>query len=217
MSRTARLVVPGYAHHVTQRGGRRQQTFFSDRDYRMYIDLLAKSLQSADCDIWAYCLMPNHVHLVVVPHDEDSLCRLLRGVHREYARRINKRNGWQGHLWQERFRSFVMQEAHAIAAVRYVELNPVRAGLCPRAQDWPWSSVHAHLAGRDDRLVSVAGMRAQVDDWAGFLDDGDQPADVELLRCHAVSGLPVGSVEFVDQLENDTGQSLRPRPRGPRR
>ena len=140
MPRRARLVVPGYPHHVTQRGNRRQQVFYSEDDYLAYLDLLRVLTDDAGANIWAYCLMPNHVHLIVVPQRSDSLAALFGLAHRRYARRINEAREWKGHLWQERFHSVVMDEAHLLAAVRYVELNPVRAGLCSRPEDWPSTS-----------------------------------------------------------------------------
>ena len=106
----ARFVAPGYPHHVTQRGNRRQKTFFSDEDYRYYIELLAEYSKAYWTEIWAYCLMPNHVHLVMVPSEEDGLRATLGEVHRRYTRYVNFRKGWRGHLWQERFHSFVMDE-----------------------------------------------------------------------------------------------------------
>lgn len=133
MARMARLVVPGYPHHVTQRGNRRQKTFFSIDDYASYIKLLAAAKSKAGVEVWAYCLMPNHVHLVVVPKTESSLAALFSDAHRRYTRRINAREGWKGHLWQERFHSSVMDENYLLSTVRYVELNPVRARLCDQA------------------------------------------------------------------------------------
>ena len=124
MARMPRLVVPGYPHHVTQRGNRRMKTFFGDRDYQYYLELLSDTKEEAGIEVWAYCLMPNHVHFVVVPRLEDSLSRLFRSVHRHYSRAINFRENWKGHLWQERFHSFVMDERYLLATVRYVELNP---------------------------------------------------------------------------------------------
>ena len=164
MARFRRLVVPGYPHHITQRGVRRQTTFFDELDYKRYVRIANSLLSTASLEIWAYCLMPNHVHLIVIPHRPDSLSRLLCETHARYARRINLEHGWQGHLWQERFHSFVMDDEHLFAAVRYVELNPVRAGLCEQPDEWPWSSVHFHLHERADQLIANAGMRAHVDD-----------------------------------------------------
>ena len=140
MARMPRLVVPGYPHHVTQRGNRRMKTFFCDDDYLYYIDLLREHKEEAKVDIWAYCLMPNHTHIVVVPEQEDSLAGLFSLVHRHYSRYINFREKWTGHLWQERFHSFVMGEQYLMATVRCVELNPLRARLCTHLFEWPWSS-----------------------------------------------------------------------------
>src|SRR4030065_1065208 len=155
MARLARVVVPGVWHHVTQRGNRRQQTFFNDEDYQAYLELLGEWCGQCGVEVWAYCLMPNHVHLIVVPDSEDGLHRALGEAHRRYTRRINLREGWRGHLWQGRFASFAMDQRHLLRAARYVELNPVRAKLCRAAWRWRWSSAAAHVAGRDDGLVRV--------------------------------------------------------------
>ena len=158
MARMARLVVPGHPHHVTQRGVRRMKTFLRDADYETYLALLTTWCGEAGTKIWAWCLMPNHVHLILVPRDEDGLRSALAQTHRRYTRKINAREGWQGHLWQERFHSFPMDEAHLLAAVRYVELNPVRAGLVKRPEQWRWSSAKAHRQGREDGVTALAPM-----------------------------------------------------------
>ena len=147
MARLARLVIPGLPHHITQRGNRRQQTFFCDEDYAAYVELMADWCKERGVEIWAYCLMPNHVHLIAVPKSEDGLRRAIGKAHRRYTRRINFREKWRGCLWQGRFASFVMDEPYLLAATRYVELNPVRAGLTTDAADWPWSSAKAQPVG----------------------------------------------------------------------
>ena len=149
----ARVVVPGIPHHVTQRGNRRQDTFFRDADYREYLYHMAEWCNRCGVEVWAYCLMRNHVHLIVVPESEDGLRRAIGEAHRRYTRYVNFREGWKGHLWQGRFASFPMDEEWLIAAARYVELNPVRAGLVRRAGEYRWSSALAHLSGEDDILV----------------------------------------------------------------
>ncbi|MDQ0473505.1 transposase [Labrys wisconsinensis] len=159
MARIARLVVPGLAHHVTQRGNRRERGFFTEDDYRAYLDLLKAYLPKSGTRLLAWCLMPNHVHLLAVPDGPDGLRALLGEVHRRYTAGINARNGWTGHLWQGRFGSVVMEEYHFVHAVRYVCLNPVRAKLAPRAEDWPWASTRAHLSGHDDGLTDLAPVR----------------------------------------------------------
>ena len=210
MPRIPRLVVPDYPHHVTQRGNRRQKTFFHTRDYEAYLEFIAAALPKAECEVWAYCLMPNHVHFVIVPHHENSLALLFKEAHRRYTRRINFRESWRGHLWQERFHSFVMDETHLNATVRYVELNPVAAGLCEQPQDWRWSSVHAHLDGIDDELVSVRPMLEKFPNWADYLGGFQSTEMLRKVRKHTRTGRPLGSVNFIETLESLTGRSLKP-------
>ena len=215
MSRIARVVVPGYPHHITQRGNRRQQTFFSDGDYRAYIRFLAKEKERAEAEIWAYCLMPNHTHVVVVPKRPDSLAALFKEAHRKYTRRINSRMRWNGHLWQERFHSFPMDELHTFNAVRYAELNPVRARICETAEEWPWSSVHAHMRKEDDLLVRVEPMLQRVENWDAYLNEDIPESVLKRIRQHGRTGRPVGSEDFIRTLERKTGRSLRKRKPGP--
>lgn len=124
MARIARIVVPGMPHHITQRGNRPQETFFKEDDYREYISLMSASCHLHGVEIWAYCLMSNHVHLIAVPKQDESLRSAIGEAHRRYTRSINFRQNWSGHLWQERFASFPMNESYLLAAARYVELNP---------------------------------------------------------------------------------------------
>jgi putative transposase len=214
MVRLARLVVPGLPHHVTQRGNRRQQTFFCDEDYAAYVELMADWCKERGVQIWAYCLMPNHVHLIAVPSSEDGLGRAIGEAHCRYTRRINFREKWRGYLWQGRFASYVMDEPYLLAAARYVELNPVRAGLTLDAADWPWSSAKAHLSGRDDRLVRVAPMLAMIADWRGLLNSAIREEELRDLREHGHTGRPLGNAMFVDRLERVVGRILRPRKAG---
>jgi putative transposase len=216
MVRLARVVAPGLPHHVTQRGNRRQQTFFCDADYRNYLALMAEWCGRRGVEIWAYCLMPNHVHLIATPETADGLRRAIGEAHRRYTLQINRREDWIGHLWQGRFVSFPMDEAYLLTAARYVELNPVRAGLARRAQDYPWSSAAAHLAGQDDRRVKTGPLLALVDDWAEFLEDGLEASAAEALRRHERSGRPLGGESFLAALERRLGRTLAPQRRGPK-
>ncbi len=220
MARLARVIAPGLPHHVTQRGNRRQPTFFSDDDYRAYRALMAEWCGRLGVAIWAYCLMPNHVHLVAVPESADGLRRALGEAHRRYSRRVNFREGWRGHLWQGRFASFPLDPDYLLAAARYVEMNPVRADLVATPQAWAWSSAAAHLAGRDDALVRVSPLIVIVGDWRTFLAGGlgpnDQEADHEALRAHERTGRPLGSDAFVAGLEARLGRVLRRRKPGPK-
>ncbi len=217
MSRLPRLVIPGIPYHVTQRGNRRAQTFFEDADYALYRDLLAQSAHKAGAQVWCYCLMPNHVHIIVVPSDEDGLRRTFADTHRRYTGYINARNRWTGHLWQGRFGAVAMDEAHLAAAVRYVSLNPVRARLVARPQDWRWSSVAAHLAQHDDPLVTVAPAIERYGDFAEFLGDpAAQDAAWRGLRMSETSGRPLGSAAWLEAMEAKTGRTLQPQKRGPK-
>ena len=215
MARLARLVLPGIPHHVTQRGNRREPTFFGDDDYRLYKTLLADAAAKAKAEVWAYCLMPNHVHIILTPSDPDGLRRTLADLHRRYTAHINARNRWTGHLWQGRFGSVAMDEAHLFTAARYVALNPVRARLVARAEDWPWSSARAHLAGRDDGVVKVAPLLGQIDDFAAFLSETfDEDAAYAALRRSETIGRPIGSADWIERLERDHDRTLAPRKRG---
>ena len=216
MARIARIVAPGFPHHVTQRGSRRQQTFFTQSDYRYYIDLLKESKIKSEVSVWAYCLMPNHVHLIVVPRTNDGLARFLGPVHRKYALAINHRMEWQGHLWQERFHSFVMDERHLLAVVRYVELNPVRARLCHEARDWRWSSARAHLSERDDGLVDVDPMIERVGDWKKYIEQPNCEDSFDTIRQHILGGRPLGDDKFLRKMELVTNRRLRKLKPGPK-
>ena len=136
MARIARFVVPGLPHHVTQRGNRRETVFFGDADYELYRDLLSQQTRKHAVEVWSYCLMPNHVHLILTPSTPEGLGRALGETHRRYSAVINARLRATGHLFQSRFGSVVMDEEHLMAAARYGTLNPVRARLTARAQDW---------------------------------------------------------------------------------
>jgi len=216
MARIARVVAPGYPHHITQRGNRRQPTFFCDEDYLAYLDLIAEWCHKFRVEIWAWCLMPNHVHLIAVPQTEEGLARAIGEAHRRYTRRINFRENWRGHLWQERFASFPMDETHLLAAARYVEINPVAAGLVENPEDYRWSSARAHLEKKDDNLVRVQPLLAMVNDWRSFLAPCSTE-DITLIQQHERTGRPLGAATFVDELERTMGRSLRPRKPGPKK
>src|SRR5579862_9681217 len=216
MARLARVVIAGLPHHVTQRGNRRQQVFFGPEDYEAYRDLLAEGCRRAGVSVWAYCLMPNHVHLILTPREEDGLRAALGEAHRRYTRLVNFREGWRGYLWQGRFASCPMDEAHLLAAARYVELNPVRARLMKRARDWRWSSARAHLAGEDDELVRVRPLLDLAPDWSGFLAGGLDDADREAIRAGERTGRPLGSARFVARLEKRLDRVLARQKPGPK-
>ena len=216
MARIARVIAPGFPHHITQRGNRRMPTFFRNEDYEAYIALLAKWCRTCRVEVWAYCLMPNHVHLIAVPETPEGLRQAIGEAHRRYTRMINSRSGWSGHLWQGRFASFVMDESYLLAATRYVELNPVRAGLTADPFAWRWSSAAAHLAGQDDSLVKVAPLLEMIGDWKQFLREFPANDMMNDLRKHERTGRPLGRESFLQRLENALSRVLRKQKPGPK-
>ncbi len=216
MARLARIVVPQYPHHVTQRGNRRQETFFCDDDYREYIRLMSQWCRENSVEIWGYCLMPNHVHLIAVPKDKTGLAKAIGEAHRRYTRYINFREGWRGYLWQGRFSSYVMDQKYLIAAARYVELNPVKAGLVQHPGDHKWSSARAHLTGTDDDLAKTQPLLEIINNWERFLASGMSKKDeTEILR-HCRTGRPLGGRSFIETIENLLGRRVRPQKPGPK-
>lgn len=215
MARIARIIVPDIPHHVTQRGNRRQPTFFADDDYREYLSLMAQWCGKYQVEIWAWCLMPNHVHLIAVPKSEDGLARAIGEAHRRYTRMVNGREGWRGHLWQERFASFPMDEQHLLTAARYIEMNPVAAGLVENPGEYPWSSARAHLTGKADGLTIIKPLLSRVADWREFLNLSNNE-ELATLKKHEKTGRPLGKDTFIAGLEKRLQRVLRPQTRGPK-
>ena len=216
MTRISRVVIPELPHHITQRGNRRQQTFFSDEDYQYYLDLLAEWSHHFEVNIWAYCLMPNHTHIIAVPKFADGLVKVMEQVHSRYTRYMNFQKGWKGHLWQARYASFPMDGSYLMNCARYVELNPVRAKLCNSPQDWIWSSALSHIEAESDGICDPAPLLEHVDCWLSFLEDGLIDEEINELQKRENSNRPLGSEDFVKRLEALTGRELLPKKRGPK-
>lgn len=215
MARMSRIVVPGTPHHVTQRGNRRQRTFFGDADFVRYLQLAAEWCAKAEVECWGYCLMPNHVHLILTPRTQGGLRAALSPRHWRYTYEVNKREGWTGYLWRGRFASYPMDVDYFVQASRYVGLSPVRAGLVARAEDWPWSSVRAHLSGRDDALVRTEPLRRQLlQNMPRFFETDVTEEGRRKLRCAAATGRPLGGAEWLKALEKSTGRDLAEPKRG---
>lgn len=174
---------------------------------------LPENAAKAGVEVWGWVLMPNHVHLILVPSDPDGLRRCLAPVHRRYAGTIHAREKRSGHFWQGRFGCVAMDEAHLGAALRYVALNPVRARLVKRAEDWRWSSLHAYL-GHDDGLTRTQPVLSRYPDFAAMIAQGeDEAASLSLRRAETI-GRPVGDAAFLETLEALSGRSLAPGKRG---
>lgn len=217
MPRIARIVAPGEPHHIVQRGNRRLPTFFSQADYRLYLELVREWCDKHSVTIWCYCLMTNHVHMIAVPETGNALRLAFGEAHRRYSLHINQREGWTGHLWQGRFSSFVMDESYLLATARYIERNPVRAGMVADPADYAWSSARAHLTGKDDLLMKATPLLAMVPDWQRFIADSDVQADMDILRRHERTGRPLGDSSFFDKLQARIGVDLRPQKPGPKK
>ncbi len=217
MARLSRIVIPDVPHHVTQRGNRRQALFTEPGDTALYRDLLAERCRFNRVSCWAYCLMPNHVHLILTPSTPDGLSRAVGEAHRRFVGFVNARARQTGHVFQGRFGCVAMDEAHCLNAVRYLAFNPVRAGLCATPGDWPWSSVRAHLAGRDDALASVQPVLALAPRFADLLAlSPSEQAQLDGFETLSANGRPLGGPEFIASAERKLGRSLRRGKPGPR-
>jgi putative transposase len=208
MGRYRRIILPDYPHHVVQRGSRRGRLFFSGSDHTTYLSLLSRLCPKFGVEIWAYCLMPNHTHFMSVPKSTNALSKLFRAVNHAYSLRINEREGWTGHLWQGTFKSYVMDHDYMITAARYIENNPVSAGMVERAEDYPWSSARAHFAGEDDGLVKVKPLLEFYPRWGELVHSTLPIREIEAIRKHEKTGLPLGGKQFISRLEAQAGRSL---------
>ncbi len=225
MARLARIVIPHVPHHITQRGNRRLPVFFSDADRQSYLALLAVAARKAGTTCLAWCLMDNHVHLILVPENADGLRAMLGEAHRRYTREINFREGWRGHLFQARFASYPMDDAHLMAAVRYVERNPVAAGLVAQAEDWRWSSARSHVAGKrvtDDPLTDVGALGRHVRQWRAMLKYGLEAGDLgpegeavaDAIDARLRTGRPLADADWIAAREVELDRPLARRKPG---
>jgi putative transposase len=217
MAKFARMVIPGYPHHIIKRGNRRQIVFFSDNDKELYYKILKREATRTGIAIWTYCLMDNHVHLIAVPEKENSLAKGIGRASRDYALLINIRNDWKGHLWQHRFDSYPLGETHLYSAVRYIERNPVRAKMVDKAEDYYWSSARSHVFGEKDDILSDFYLVSKIPDWISYLRKETNESDIELFRSHARTGRPLGDEKFIDKLEKMTGRRIKNEKPGPKR
>jgi len=210
MARMARVVVPGFPHHVTQRGNRRAVVFDDDQSRALYLALMGRHARRFGVDVWAYCLMTNHVHWVVVPRSEKSLAQCFGGAHTRFTLAVNAERVETGHLWQNRFFSCPLDEAHLWAAVRYVERNPLRARMVDRAEDYPWSSARGHCGLKPDSILAADfPPPGVVNNWREWLQDEDEPLS-NLVRRQTQTGRPCGSTAFVERLEALLKRGLQP-------
>ena len=211
--------MPGFPYHITHRGNRRLPTFCDETDRVVYMRLLGEYAKRCELRIWAYALMTNHIHLVAVPENEDSLAAAMRDAHGNYARYFNHVHGTTGHLWEGRYYSSILDSEHLRRAVRYVERNPVRAGIIQRCEDYQWSSAAAHCQLRTAPLLTDPVPPGEwPTDWSSWLGEEVPAEETNRIRRQTFLGRPLGTESFVADLEKRLGRRLRPLPRGrPRR
>jgi len=219
MPRISRIVAVGYPHHITQRGVRSLDIFHSDHDRSQYLQFIKEEAQRFDMDILAWCLMTNHVHFIALPHTETSFARGFGEAHKRYTRMKNLRDNVRGYLFQGRFGSCVLDERHLLAAVRYVENNPVAEGMVKHAWEYKWSSASYHVGDiKEDALVKSRDLYGLVTDWREYLDEwiaGND--DMDTVRRSTRTGRPAGDVYFVEKMEKLTGRILQKQKPGPKK
>ena len=218
MPRIARLVVPGYPHHVTQRGNYRQDVFRGDSDRRRYLELISSYSKKHSLDILCYCLMNNHVHFIVMPSKEDSLAAAFRTAHTLYSQYFNKKMKACGHLWQGRFYSCVLDDRHLLAAARYIERNPVRIKIVKKPTDYVWSSARNHAGISQGDIIDTNNLFKYIEvvqnRWEGFVDKIDESDEISMIRKYTTTGRPLGTGYFIEKLEKIFGEKLHVSPVG---
>jgi putative transposase len=197
-----RITIAGLPHHVIQRGLQGRETFLIKNDYVTYLEIMTECSHRHGVEIWAYCLMPDHVHLIAVPKEKNSLSSCLRAAHGRYTRYINRRVGSSGQFWQGRYSSHLLDEQYLIACTRYIEINPVKREYVAQPEDWPWSSAQAHIMKNDDPLVHVNPLLERVEnEWQDFLAETRPAEEADLFYLHEKNGRPLGSDAFLAMVE----------------
>ena len=218
MPRIARVVAVGYPHHITQRGNYQQNIFTDDADRRKYLSFLKNEANRYDLSILTYSLMSNHVHFIAVPEKEDSMAKVFKYAHMKYSQYFNKRMRASGHLFQGRFFSCVMDEAHTIACARYIERNAVRAKIVEEPELWEWSSakIHCGVDKQDElgvnKFFDYIGYEQK--EWKKFIDLSDTPNEVKQIRENTRKGRPLGGDNFIKKVEKKLNRFLKLKPRG---
>ena len=216
MPRIARIIAPSYPHHVTQRGNNRSVVFFDDEDRQTYLDLLTIYAQKHSLQIWAYCLMDNHVHLLVVPETEGSLARGIGLTNQVYTQYLNRKLNQSGRVWQNRFFSCIVENNQYLWTVaRYIECNPVKADMVAAAEEYLWSSAKAHLLEKSDTLLADPSWLEPDErkSYADYVKNSDTEIDIAIRKATS-TGRPFGTESFIDEIEILVNRSLRPKKAG---
>ena len=215
MPRIPRIIIPGVPHHIIHRGNRRQDVFFTEQDKKRYLWWLTKYSHQYGLDILAYCLMSNHIHLIGIPRTITSIAEVMHIVNTRHTQTVNTEQGWTGHLFQGRYFSTSLDDVHLWVCIKYVEQNPVRAGLVSHAADYPWSSAKCHC-GLCKNIVqaSETGYDGKLDDWFDVLKGIPKLDLIEIIRHRTQKGIPCGDDDFLEKISNITGQAIKDRPKG---
>jgi putative transposase len=216
MPRQARIVIPDIPCHITQRGNHGQDVFYTPDDRKQYLAWLTQYSSRFGLDIIAYCLMTNHIHLVAIPRKLDSMSRTIQTVHMHHTQTINRIMGWDGHLWHSRYFSTALDDHYLWLAMRYVEQNPVRAGMVHHAWDYPWSSAsfHCGLSTRDPVLHVDDRIMEMFENWDELLDAVPDKVEIETLRRRTITGVPCGDAAFLKRISRKVGYELADRGQG---
>ena len=218
MPRIARVVAIDLPHHITQRGNYQQNIFSDNKDREIYLAYINEASEKYDLTTLAYCLMDNHVHFIVVPHNAQAMAKTFNTAHMRYSQYYNKKQGVKGHLWQGRFYSCILSEVHLVVAARYVERNPVRAKKAKNPGAWEYSSAIAHSGGQERFLSSVKKLFNYIDSgveqWREYIQEKDKEDEVKGLEKHTMDGRPWGNEKFVCDLEKKFDRRLRALPWG---
>jgi putative transposase len=213
MARLPRLTIPGYPHHVIQRGNNRQPIFATDEDYRELLALLEEHARAAGVAVHAYVLMSNHVHLLATPETADGIPQMMQAVGRRYVRFFNRRQARTGTLWEGRYRSTIIQaERYLLACMVYIDLNPVRAGMVDAPESYPWSSHGHYVSGRPDRLVTPHPIWWELGNtpfareaaYRELVHAGLSGAQQQALTDSALRGWALGDAAYVEDLQRRT-------------
>lgn len=223
MARLPRLVVPGLPHHLIQRGHNRQPIVLDDEDRRQFLALLREAAVNQRVALHAYVLMDNHLHLLATPETPEGLSRMMQSLGRRYVAAFNQRHGRSGTLWEGRFRAAPLEaERHLLACMRYIELNPQRAGWVMEPGSYAWSSGPQHLGHRRDPLITEHPLFWALGNtpfereaaWRSWLEQGVGPEELRALGDSALKGWPLGSAGFLQVLAEGSERPVAPRQRG---
>jgi putative transposase len=215
MPRTARIVIPDIPYHITSRGNHGQDVFFTTDDRTRFLKWLSEYSVIHELDILAYCLMSNHIHIVAIPHTINSLARTLHVIKLRHTQSVNFAKDLDGILWQGRYFATALDDLHLWVCIRYVEQNPVRAGIVRHAWEYMWSSAACHCGLRDDPVLVSRGMfSSELEDWKDELIAVPDAVIVERIRKRTHTGVPCGNDKFVEKISGLINRELKARDRG---